>query len=79
MIALLNGYARRWKVNEYRNLIRRYKELREDFHGRKSMHNISISNKEFQSMLIQLKKSIMIRRWQYKNGTQIFKQEFPEE
>ena len=66
-------------MSEYRNLIRRYKDLRNQFYDKKPKYNLSISENEFQSLLIQLKKSIMIRRWQYKDGPKIFKQEFPEE
>ena len=66
-------------MSEYRNLIRRYKDLRNRFYDKKPKYNLSISENEFQSLLIQLKKSIMIRRWLHKDGPQIFKQEFPEE
>ena len=66
-------------MNEYQKQIKRYKELRKDFHRRKSLHNISISNKEYKSMLIQLKRSIMIKRNRSTANQILFKSEFPEE
>jgi hypothetical protein len=63
----------------YKKQIERYKELRKDFNKRKSLHNVSISNKELKSMLIQLKRSIMIKRNLTTENQILFKSEFPEE
>ena len=65
-------------MNEYQKQIKRYKHLRSIYYDDKEKR-VALEDKEFKSMLIQLKKSIMIRRWQNKDGPQIFNQEFPEE
>ena len=63
---------------DYRTLINRYKHLRSIYFS-DNENKIILSDKEFKAMLIQLKRSIIVRKYQETDSQKIFKAEFPEE
>ena len=65
-------------MNEYQKQIIRYKHLRSIYYG-DSENKVVLEDKEFKSMLIQLKRSIIVRKYQESDSEKIFKREFPEE
>jgi len=65
-------------MNEYQLQIKRYKQLREIYYG-ESENRITLTDDEFKSMLIQLKRSIMAKRNRTTRNQNCFKYEFPEE
>ena len=62
----------------YSKLINRYKHLRSIYFSDDD-NKVILSDKEFKSMLIQLKRSIIVRKYQESDSEKIFKREFPEE
>ena len=65
-------------MNEYQKQIIRYKHLRSIYYS-DSENRVSLEDKEFKSMLIQLKRSIMTKRNRTTENQILFKSEFPEE
>ena len=65
-------------MNEYQKQIIRYKHLRSIYYS-DSENRVSLEDKEFKSMLIQLKRSIMAKRNRTNENQILFKSEFPEE
>jgi len=65
-------------MNEYQKQIIRYKHLRSIYYSDKE-NRVSLEDKEFKSMLIQLKRSIMTRRNRTTETQNLFKSEFPNE
>ena len=62
----------------YSKLINRYKHLRSIYFS-DNENKVILSDKEFKAMLIQLKRSIIVRKYQESDSEKIFKREFPEE
>jgi len=62
----------------YKQQIERYKHLRSVYFS-DGDNKVILSDKEFKSMLIQLKRSIIVRKYQESDSEKIFKREFPEE
>ena len=65
-------------MNKYQEQIIRYKHLRSIYYS-DTENRVSLDDKEFKSMLIQLKRSIMTKRNQSTANQRCFKYEFPEE
>ena len=62
----------------YKKQIERYKQLREIYYG-ESENKVVLEDKEFKSMLIQLKRSIITKKYRSTINQTLFKSEFPEE
>tara|TARA_R110000824_G_scaffold86482_2_gene213947 strand:+ start:364 stop:558 length:195 start_codon:yes stop_codon:yes gene_type:complete len=63
---------------DYRTLINRYKHLRSIYFSDDD-NKVILSDKEFKAMLIQLKRSIIVRKYQESDSQTIFKEQFPDE
>jgi len=63
---------------DYRTLINRYKHLRSIYFSDDD-NKVILSDKEFKAMLIQLKRSIIVRKYQESDSQKIFKEQFPDE
>ena len=62
----------------YSNQINRYKHLRSIYFSDDD-NKVILSDKEFKAMLIQLKRSIIVRKYQESDSQKIFKEQFPDE
>jgi len=62
----------------YKQQIERYKHLRSIYYG-DSENKVVLEDKEFKSMLIQLKRSIITKKYRSTENQTLFKSEFPEE
>jgi hypothetical protein len=62
----------------YKQQIERYKHLRSIYYG-DSENKVVLEDKEFKSMLIQLKRSIITKKYRSTINQTLFKSEFPEE
>jgi len=91
MFTYWKGYlCRYWKLGSnghcltplhymnYKQQIERYKHLRSIYYG-DSENKVVLEDKEFKSMLIQLKRSIITKKYRSTINQTLFKSEFPEE